>query len=271
MILVLVLLTVLAAPGEGLERVAPNLLTAVVIAGLIDALILRVLRHRQTQHKWEFPSGAVLSAMFVVMVFSGREPWHVGAITSVVAVLSKYVLRTKAGNIFNPAALAIVISFYVFHTAQSWWGALPDLPMWTISVLVAAGYFIADRVNKVPLALAFLGTYFLLFTGVAFFGDPGAVSEIFRSPDLHAAIFFAFFFLTDPPTSPVTYQGQLICGVLVAVASFAIFEGTGAVHYLLSGVLVGNVYEAVRRGRPISFSHLGIGRPAAKIAVPARS
>ena len=107
-----------------------------------------------------------------------------------------------------------MISFYVFDTAQSWWGALPDLPMWTIAVLVAAGYFIADRVNKVPLALAFLGAYFLLFTGVAFFGDPAAVSGIFRSPDLHAAIFFAFFFLTDPPTSPVTYQGQLICGVL---------------------------------------------------------
>ena len=29
------------------------------------------------------------------------------------------------------------------------------------------------------------------------------VAEIFRAPDLHAVLFFAFFILTDPPTSPI--------------------------------------------------------------------
>jgi len=33
----------------------------------------------------------------------------------------------------------------------------------------------------------------------------------------------------------------------VAVAAFAIFQWTGAAHYLLSAVLVGNVWEAWRR------------------------
>jgi len=35
--------------------------------------------------------------------------------------------------------------------------------------------------------------------------------------------------------------------ILVGIASFAIFESLGAVHYLLSGVLVGNVWEGWRR------------------------
>ena len=77
--------------------------------------------------------------------------------------------------------------------------------------------------------------------------DPRSVAEIYRAPDLHASLFFAFFILTDPPTSPTRYAHQIICGALVAVVSFAVFEGLGAAHYLLAGVLVGNVYEGVRR------------------------
>ena len=113
--------------------------------------------------------------------------------------------------------------------------------------LVAAGIFITDRVNKTPLVLAFLGAYYLLFTVTAFVTDPAWVSEVFRTPDLQAVLYFAFFILTDPPTSPVRYPDQLICGVIVAVVSFAVFEWIGAAYYLLAGVLVGNVWEAWRR------------------------
>ena len=96
-------------------------------------------------------------------------------------------------------------------------------------------------------AHVFLGTYFALFTFMAFPGEPGKVADMFRAPDLHAALFFAFFILTDPPTSPVKYRGQIVCGVLVAAVSFAIFEWNGAAYYLLAGVLVGNVFEAWHR------------------------
>jgi Na+-translocating ferredoxin:NAD+ oxidoreductase RnfD subunit len=257
---VLVVLIALSAPVEGLSLVAPGLAAAIVVAGVADAVILRVIRHRITAHRWEFPSGAVLSAMFVAMVLSAREPWPVVIWTSILAVVSKYALRTRAGNIFNPAALAIVASFYLFDTAQSWWGALPNLPVAAMGVLVLSGIFIADRVNRMPLALAFLASYFLLFTGAAYVGDPRIVSEIFRAPDVHAVLFFAFFFLTDPPTSPVAYGPQIMCGVLVAAASFVIFEWLGAVHFLLSGMLVGNVYEAWHRGRPLTLRHFALRR-----------
>jgi Na+-translocating ferredoxin:NAD+ oxidoreductase RnfD subunit len=149
--------------------------------------------------------------------------------------------------VFNPAALAIVATFYVFDTGQDWWGALPDMEPIGLAVLFAAGVFIADRVNKLPLVLAFLGGYYLLFTVAAFLGDPKRVAEIFRTPDLQAVLFFAFFILTDPPTSPVKYPDQLMCGVIVAAVGYAVFELVGAAYYLLAGVLVGNVWEAWRR------------------------
>ncbi len=135
----------------------------------------------------------------------------------------------------------------MFHTGQSWWGALPDVAPVAKVVLLAAGVFIADRVNKMPLVLTFLGAYFLLFAVTAFGNDPLSVAEIFRTPDVEAALYFAFIILTDPPTSPAKYPDQIVCGVIVAVVSYAFFEWAGVVYYLLAGVLAGNVWEAYRR------------------------
>jgi len=95
----------------------------VLAAGLVDLAILR-----WREGTWEFPSGALLTGLIVAMVLSPHEPWHVAAVTSVLAVVSKYLFRTRSANVFNPAALAIVATFYVFDTGQSWWGALPDVP-----------------------------------------------------------------------------------------------------------------------------------------------
>ena len=242
LIIILVILVAMAAPGQGIRTVAPGLLGATFAAGLVDALILRVRKSA-----WEFPSGAVLTAMIVAMVLRAQEPWYVTTITSVAAVLSKYVFRSRSANVFNPAALAIIASFYVFHTGQSWWGALTEVSPFAQVVLIAGGVFITDRVNKMPLVLVFLGTYFLLFTVTAFVSDPRWVSELFRPPDLEAALFFAFVILTDPPTSPAKYPDQIVCGLLVAAVSYGFFEWAGVVYYLLAGVLAGNVWEAWRR------------------------
>jgi Na+-translocating ferredoxin:NAD+ oxidoreductase RnfD subunit len=244
LIVLLALLAALAGCYEGLTTVAPGFLTAVLAAGAVDAAVLRARRRR-----WSLPDGAVLSGMFVAMVLSAQGPWYYAPVTAIVAVLSKYAVRSRAANVFNPAAVAIVLTYYVFNSGQSWWGALPGVPLGLQPALLATGLYITDRVNRMPLVLAFLGTYFTLFTATAFLGQPGPVAAIFRPPDAHAALFFAFFILTDPPTSPVKYPDQLVCGVIVAVSSFVVFQWIGAVYFLLAGVLVGNVWEAWRRAR----------------------
>jgi len=243
LIVILTMLVGLALAQTGLA-VMRMLLASVLAAVIVDLPILR-LRGRD----WSFPSGAILTGLIVAMVLSPQEPWYVAVCTSVIAIVSKYVFRIGTANLFNPAALGLVVTFYVFHTGQSWWGALPELPFAALVVLIGTGYFIANRVNKMPLVLAFLGTYYLLFTIVAFAGDPARVSEIFRTPDLQAVLFFAFIILTDPPTSPIRYPDQIMCGVIVALVAFGVFESLGAAHYLLAGALAGNVWEALRRVR----------------------
>jgi len=244
LIIALSALLVLAAERSGAALVAPGVVAACLVAMLIDAPILRV-----REGAWQFPSGALLTGMIVAMVLSPHQSWHVAAVASAVAMVSKYVARTRSANVFNPAALALVVAYYVFggRTGQSWWGALPELHPIALVALFATGIFITDRVNKLPAVLAFLGCYYLLFTIASFVGDPGHVAGIYRAPDLHMALFFAFFMVTDPPTSPPKQRDQIVFGVIVAVTSFAIFETQHLVYFMLAGLLVGNAWEAWRR------------------------
>lgn len=245
--LLIVLLTVLLALagwGAGWRLVAPGIAAAVLTAVVIDLPILRMRKGR-----WLVPDGAVLTGMIIAMVLSPHEAWYLAAATATIAVVSKHLLRSGSANVFNPAALALVATFYLFDTGQSWWGALPELPSAAIALLLATGIYITIQVNKVPLVLAFLGVYYLLITITAFVSDPGHVAELYRAPDLHAALFFVFFMLTDPPTSPAKHRDQWGYGVIVAVVSYAVFELVGAACYLLIGLLVTNAWEAWRRAR----------------------
>lgn len=241
--ILLVLLTALAAPGEGARVVVLNMGAAMLAAGIVDLVILRLRKGG-----WEYPSGAVLTAMIVAMVMRAQEPMIVPVVTSVVAVLSKYVLRTRQANVFNPAALALVLMSYLLPHGQSWWGALPEVsPLWLRAVLLGGGLYLTSRVNKLPLVLSFLGAYFSLFAATAFLGEARQVAEIFRSPDIDAVLFFTLIILTDPPTSPSRYQGQWVFGIIAATASYAVFMAFGSVYFLLAGVLAGNIWEAWRR------------------------
>jgi Na+-translocating ferredoxin:NAD+ oxidoreductase RnfD subunit len=256
--LLLVLLAAIAAPGEGGGVVVRNMGAAVLAAGSLDLVILRI-----RNGAWEYPGGAVLTAMIVAMVMRAQEPWMVPVVASVVAVLSKYLIRTRQANVFNPAALALVLMFYLMPHGQSWWGALPEVsPLWLRAVLLAGGLYLTSRVNKLPLVLTFLGAYFCLFTATAFLGDARHVAEIFRSPDIDAAIYFTLVILTDPPTSPPKYQGQWVFGLITAVASYAVFMAFGVAYFMLAGVLVGNVWEAWQRVHKRSRQEFG-----AKLAI----
>jgi Na+-translocating ferredoxin:NAD+ oxidoreductase RnfD subunit len=242
LLIILALLTAIAAVPAGPRHVAPGVVGAVVAAMLVDIAIVRLVRG-----VWFFPSGALLSGLIVALILSPAAPWYVPAITAALAVASKYLLRTKQGHIFNPAALALVAAYFLFATGQDWWGALPDLPLPFLIVLLATGLFVADRVNKLPMVLIFTGCYFLVFAAYAYAGDPARVAEIFRAPDVNATLFFALFMLTDPPTSPTRYRDQVVFGLIAALVSFAVYSMLGGVYYLLAGLLVGNAWEMWRR------------------------
>jgi Na+-translocating ferredoxin:NAD+ oxidoreductase RnfD subunit len=232
----------LAGRAEGWPAVWPHVVLAVAGACIVELLVLE-WRHQP----WRLPTSALLSGLIVAFVLGPETPRLVTLAVGALATVSKHLVATRRGHVFNPAALALWLAIPLFATDQSWWGALPDLAWTWLLVLVVGGVVIVDRLNKFPLVLAFLGVYFGLFTVMAFV-DPLRVSEMFRAPFVQAALFLAFFMLTDPPTSPSRYVDQVWIGALVALASgLAQLWGAGQ-SYLLIGLLAGNLALALRRG-----------------------
>jgi Na+-translocating ferredoxin:NAD+ oxidoreductase RnfD subunit len=242
LLLGLAALTLVAMLGVGVSQALPDVLSAMLVAALVDVALMIVVRK-----DWAFRGGALLTGLIVALVLSPSESVYVAGLTAALAVASKYVFRTRWSNVFNPAALALVASYFLFGTEQSWWGALPTLPVVAVLLVLGVGVYIADRVNKLPLALTYLGTFFGLFALTAFLGNPTGAAEVFRSPDANAALFLALFMLDDPPTSPNKYHDQVVFAVLAAVSSYAIYLTVGAVYYLPAGILVANAWESWRR------------------------
>lgn len=259
MLWVLLLLAALAAPVDGAHRVAATILVALVSAAVVDVMIASI-----EQARFVFPTSSLLTGLFVALLMSPTEPWYTTAAAAILAVCSKHLLRTRRWTIFNPAAVGLLLVALLFSSSESWWGSLPDLPGVLLLVLLLCGGLIVEKVNKWPQTLAFLATFYLLFTAASYFQSSPLVIEAFRVPYLNAAIFFAAFMLSDPPTSPARYGGQLVYGVGVAILSFAVQLAFHPQYFLLAGLLIGNAAFALWRSRPV---RQGAGAPRRSLVV----
>jgi len=239
---VLLLLTGMAAPPAGWARTLPLLAVAIGAAALLDAPLIR-----QRDGRWSIPDGGMLTGWLVGLILSPYQSLTVAATASAMGIMAKHLLRVSRANVLNPAAAGLVASALVFQSGQSWWGALPDQPLPTLVVLVATAAFMAWRLGKLPLVLAFLLVHFTLATGSAWLDDPKQVAELFRAPDLQMAIFFAGFMATDPPTSPPRHRDQLWYALIAALAGWLVFRWNGSVVFLLAGLLAANLWEGWRK------------------------
>lgn len=243
LLLVLFVIVVIAGRVEGSLPVSTLVVVSVAFAALPDAFYLR-----WRDGRWHWPLGAIITGLLVASVLSPREPWYAAAAASALGILGKRLIRTRWTNVVNPAAFGLVAVYHLFDSALSWWGAMPGIvPGAAWPLLASAGGYIVHRVRRWPLVIAFFASYFALFSAATFMLNPQDVAEVFVAPDLQAAVFFAVFMLTDPPTSPAPERAQAVAGLLVGASCVVIFLAAGTAEFLLSGLLVGNVWESLRR------------------------
>lgn len=240
----LCLLLALAAPVEGTGRIAGQLVAAVALSIGIDLAVSLVRRGTLS-----IPDGALITGLMVGMILVPAAPLPAVLSATALAAASRHALRTSQSNLFNPAAFGLLASLLLVPAGQSWWGALADLPAPFVLVLLTGGGVIAWRVHKLPMVLAFFGAYFAAFTLAALVvsGPSASLAAVFRPPFLNAGLFFGFLMLTDPATSPVRVEEQLVFAAGTAIVSAAAFVTIHGLHYLFIGLLVANVGWAWRR------------------------
>ncbi|MBW7452722.1 RnfABCDGE type electron transport complex subunit D [Paenibacillus sepulcri] len=205
------------------------------------------------------PDGAVITGLIISLILSTNTSWLIVGAAAVIAILSKHFIVHRKKPIFNPAAFGLLVSILLFHTGQSWWGAFGDLPSWTVAFLLIGGYAVTNRVKKYPQVFTFFGTFFLLLFLMGYW-DAADASDALRPPFINAALFFGFFMLTDPPTSPAKVKDQMIFGILAAAAGVVDYGLFGGLMYLFIGLLIGNLYQWLRARLSLNVSKKGHSR-----------
>jgi Na+-translocating ferredoxin:NAD+ oxidoreductase RnfD subunit len=232
----MVIYLVIASIGANTLMGLVNSLIAVMVSIVVDRIYCKMTNRKSSK------DAAFITALIISLVLSVTTPWFMVAGTALIAILSKHLLVYKKKPIFNPAAFGLFISIIIFHTGQSWWGAFGDLPWWTMIFLLIGGYIVTERVNKYPQVFAFLGTFFVLLFLMGCL-NIGSAADALRPPFINAALFFGFFMLTDPPTSPAKYNKQSKFGVLSAISGMIIYAFFGGLTYLFVGLFIGNLYS----------------------------
>jgi len=240
--LVMVLISYLAIATIGSHN-RGGLVNAIVAVGVTVAtdIILCLFKRR----KRIVPDSAIITGLIISLILSMTTPYYIVAATSLISILSKHLLNHRKKPIFNPAAFGLLLAIIFFQSGQSWWGTFGDLSAWTLVLLLIGGYVVTNRVSKFPQVFAFLGVYFVILFIMNIF-QYGDVTDVLRSPFINATLFFAFFMLTDPPTSPAKVKDQIIFGILTAIVGAMVYAFYGGLMYLFIGLLIGNLYHLLK-------------------------
>jgi ferredoxin-NADP reductase/Na+-translocating ferredoxin:NAD+ oxidoreductase RnfD subunit len=165
---------------------APTNLESVYISALILALILSPIK-----------STADIPLLF----------W-----AAVLTMASKYILAINKVHIFNPVAIAVVLTAIGFGGSASWWiGTASLLPF---SLL---GFFIVRKIRRYDLVFYFFVASLITMFGLSMVQGSNVLTTLQQIVISSPIFFFAFIMLTEPLTTPPTKSLQAVYGALVGV------------------------------------------------------
>ena len=207
MIVVLTILAAINVQTFGIDKTVPQLAIAVIVATAVEAL-WDFYKKRQ----WQYSKSAIITGLFIGSLLDPGQIWYIPAIASVIAILSKTFLRAKMRHFFNPTMFSlfvlslIPVSFLSTSVSIGWWSSA------NLYATIILGLFISIKFRRLDLTLPFLAVFFALsFVFSQNFST--SLSTILSTP----LLFFTFFMLVEPKTSPFTRRGRLIYGVIVAI------------------------------------------------------
>ncbi len=165
--------------------------------------------------------------------------WMVGI--GAIAMASKYLLVFRKQHLFNPAAIALVISGVLGSSLSFWWVATPLL----LPVVALVGFLIVRKIHRfnivIPFFIVALGI--LVGKGLVAGETPGALlKEFLLSWPL---IFFGTVMLTEPLTTPARKHMQVLYGIVVGILFSLHFEFKPIFSSPELALVLGNIFSAI--------------------------
>lgn len=193
------------------NRNPTDLIACIGTACLLDFILMIVL-FRQVA----LPLSAYITGLSIALLLESND-WRVYVCAAVWGILSKYLLRDSKRHFFNPSNFAIVMTLLLCHgiasvAPGSQWGADYRIA----AIITTMGMFMMYRVNRLDLALAWLGGYVFMGLIRMALGQGGLVFVLGPMTGAEFAL-FTFSMMPDPKSSPPTRRGRIAWGISIAV------------------------------------------------------
>ncbi len=204
-----------------------------------------------------FITAVILALIFPPVAVTDLSGLIMLATVALLANASKYIFAIRKKHIFNPVALAMVVSTFLFGMPATWWvaGNSALLPF-----VLVGGLLIVYKLRRFDLLLAFGGTALVVIVLTSSHPIAGIQATLLYS----VFFFFAFVMLTEPSTTPPTRALRIGYGALVG----ALFIGAphiGPVYFSPElSLLVGNFFSFLVSPKGRYTLSLAERRPLAK-------
>lgn len=160
-------------------------------------------------------------------------------IIGLISTLSKYLLAYRKKHIFNPAAVAIVISGLLLASPASWWvGTASMAPFF-----ILGGLILVRKLRFSKFVTVFL-TIFLILVALFTISQNGnfgvTIVQIITNSSL---VFMATIMLVEPQTMPGTRSLRYAYASLVALLSVPYFHFGNLYIYPEQALVIGNIFS----------------------------
>lgn len=231
---------------------------AQILLSIGTCALISVVSTWRSEKVLEWPASAMLTGNGIALVLRvngtdhgdwwSLKGWHIYLATTVFAMASKALFRSRGRHIFNPSNLALVVAFLILGSdlvepLDFWWGPLSWGLAAALVLVVAGGSLILWRGHLLSLALSFWAVFAGLLAVMGLVGnhcmtarwslqpmcDMDYARVVFGSPE---TALFAMFMVTDPRTVPITPRARRWFGPLAGflAAVFVSFQTTEFAH-----------------------------------------
>jgi len=214
------------------------------------------------------PRSALISGLSLCLLLRTNS-LGLAALTAVVAIASKFVVRIRGKHIFNPTNVALVAMLLAggpVWVSPGQWGSAAVFAFF----MASAGGLVVNRAARSDVTVAFLLFYGGLVVGRSLWLGEPLVIPLHRLQN-GALVLFSFFMISDPKTTPDSRAGRIVFAALVAFGAayvqLRLFRTNGLLWSLalfsllvplLDRLLPGSRYEWGRRPIPGSNGKRGV-------------
>lgn len=216
------------------------LIFSVIVCSIAEILITKLYLKRALK----IPFSGIITGLIIGVVAPINAPLLAILIAGLAAILSKFFIKVKSSNVFNPAAFGMLIGLGIFSVGDSWWISSSVNLFGIVVVLTPILIILAYEAKRLPLALISLATAIVIAL---------IIGKTLSLVSLEVALlginyFFLFVMLVEPKTSPHKNSAQIIYGVAI-VLLYYLLAATGLPHTTFVALLIGNLFYAFYRYR----------------------